>query len=105
MAFMNNNVEKLIFKMIFCSFVILSILYLVLLGNMVKNIVARQALEVNSRILSNEVQELETTYLSLSNNIDLPLSYSMGFKEVKPIFVTRQFLGVESGGIMAKNDL
>ena len=92
----NNNIEKLILNIIFCSFGALALLYILFLGNTVGNIIERRSLEANARALSNEVKDLELTYLSMSNNIDLTLSHSLGFKETKTIFATRKSLGLGS---------
>ena len=75
---------------------------------MVKNIVERQGLEAKSRSLTNEVRDLEVSYLSLSNGLDLDFSYSLGFKDAKVTFVTRKAslsLLPSSGAKVAKNDL
>ena len=89
----NNNIEKLLFNIILCFFGVLALLYFLFLGNMVKNIIERKSFEANASTLSNQVRDLELTYLSMSNNIDLPLSYSMGFQETKTVFATRKALG------------
>ncbi|MEK7539392.1 MAG: hypothetical protein AAB595_02015 [Patescibacteria group bacterium] len=89
----NNNLERLILNIIFLSFGILALLYVLFLGNMVRNIVERRSLEANMHTLSREVRDLELTYLSMSNNVDLALSYSMGFKETRPTFATRKAFG------------
>lgn len=107
----NNNIEKLVLNVIFLSFGALAFFYVLLLGNMVKNIVERQNLEVQARSLSSEVRNLEVTYLSMSNDIDLNFSHSLGFKETQATFVTRQALGLNSTGgsfgsiKIVKNDL
>jgi hypothetical protein len=75
---------------------VLALLYFLFLGNMVKNIIERRSLEANANMLSNQVRDLELTYLSMSNNIDLPLSYSMGFQETKIVFATRKALGYKT---------
>lgn len=95
----NNNLERFILNFILCSFGALALLYVFLLGNTVRDIVERRGLEINARTLSNEVRNLELTYLSMSNNIDLTLSYSMGFKETKPMFATRKSLGFRTLGV------
>jgi len=92
----NNDIERITFRFIFWSFGILAFLYVFLLGNMVSNIVQRRNLEVDARALGNEVRNLELTYLSMSDNVDLTLSYSLGFKEAKTIFATRKSLGYGS---------
>jgi hypothetical protein len=105
---MINNIEKFIFNIIIWSFAILVLSYIVFLGTMVKNIVERKSLEANARVLESEVRDLELSYLSMSNNIDLNLSYSMGFKEVQATFATRKALGLgsSSGSLkVAQNDL
>ena len=81
--------------LIFC-FGALGLLYLVFLGNMVKNIVERKTLNIRERALSAEVRKLELNYLALSNNIDLNFSHSLGFKETKATFVTRKSLGFQN---------
>ena len=101
-----NNIEKLVFNTIIWSFGALVLLYLIFLGNMVKNIVERKSLEANAHVLGSEVRELELTYLSMSNDIDLNLSYSMGFKETQATFATRKTLGFGSvnDSKVAQND-
>ncbi len=94
----HNSIEKFTLKAIVWSFGVLALLYLVFLGNMVGNIVERRSLEVDALALSSEVSNLELTYLSLSNNVDLAYSYSLGFKEAKTNFATRKSLGLKQGG-------
>ncbi len=89
----NNNIEKIALNIILWSFGALALSYIFLMGNMVLNIVERQGSEARARVLTNEVRNLEVTYLSMSNDVDLNLSYSMGFKETKAIFATRKSFG------------
>jgi len=92
---MNNNMEvqKLALRIMLAILAALAIWYLYILGNMVFNIVERKALEKEALTLSNEVSNLELSYLSLSKSVDLSLSSSMGFKETKATFATRKSLG------------
>ncbi len=92
----NNNMESVVLRFILLSFGALAILYVILLGNMVANIVQRRALEATARTLSSDVSDLELTYLSMSNNIDLSYSYSLGFKDTKPTFTTRKSVGLKT---------
>ena len=92
----NHDIEKIIFRFIFWSFGALALLYVLFLGNMVKDIIERRSLELNARVLLSEVRDLELTYLSMSNSIDLNLSYSLGFKETQATFATRKALGLLS---------
>ena len=106
----NNNIEKLILKIILWSFALLALLYVIFLGNMVSDIAERRSLESVARTLSSEVGNLELTYLSMSNNVDITLSHSLGFKETKATFTTRKSLGLNSsepsGNIkIAQNEL
>ena len=102
----NNDMQKIFFRAILWSFGALAILYLLFLGNMVKNIVERRSFEANARTLGNEVRDLELTYLSLSNNVDLAFSHSLGFKETQATFATRKALGFGSAGVKVdQNDL
>ena len=109
-SIINNNIEKFILNVIICSFGALLILYVIFLGNMVRNIIERRSLEARAQTLSSEVRNLELTYLSMSSNIDLALSYSMGFKEIKASFATHKSLGLGQTGAfdsvkIAQNDI
>ncbi len=90
---MNLNTKKFALHFILWSMGALAICYVLFLGNMVSNIVERRMLETRARSLSSEVGDLELTYLTLSNNIDLTFSHSLGFKETETTFATRKFLG------------
>ena len=94
----NYDIERILPKFIFWSFGVIALFYIFFLGNMVFDIVERRSLEANARILSNEVRDLELTYLSMTNDIDLPHSYLLGFKETKAVFATRKSLGYRSSG-------
>lgn len=89
-SIINNDASKFALRFILWSFGTLTIWYIFLLGNMVFNIVERRAFETDARVLSSEVGDLELIYLSMSNDIDLALSHSMGFKETKAKFTTRK---------------
>ena len=102
-SIINNNIEGLILNVVLWSFTALALWYVLILGNMVSNIVQRRTLEADARTLSNEVGDLELVYLSMSNNIDLTLSYSLGFKETKAKFATRKSLGSLGNIKLAKN--
>lgn len=86
----NSNLHARILHCLFMSMGILSLVYIFLLGSMVWNIVERRSLEAEARTLSNEVGDLELSYLSMSNKVDLNLSTALGFKETKIIFATRK---------------
>jgi hypothetical protein len=90
----NNDFSRRVLYIMLMSLGALALCYIFILGNMVFNIVERKALEKEILTLSNEVGALELSYLSLSNKVNLDLSYSMGFKEIKPSFATRKSVGL-----------
>lgn len=71
---------------------------------MVFNIIERRSLEKEVASLSNEVGILGLDYLSLSSKVDLDFSYSLGFKQVKPNFATRQILVFNSSSLSRNLD-
>ena len=79
----NNNMEKKILSVLILSFCFSALIYVSFLGNMVFNIVERKTVEAKTRVLNNDVGNLEGEYLAMSNKVDLALAYSLGFKETK----------------------
>src|SRR3989344_5805766 len=81
---MNNVPAERKFLQIFVwSFGLLALLYVLILGNMVFNIVERRSLEAEARTLVSEVGDLELRFLTLSGKIDPEFGYSLGFVENK----------------------
>ena len=77
--------------------------YVLILGNMVFDIVQRKTLEKEMLSLSNEVGQLELSYLSTAGSMDLAMSSQMGFKEIKANFATRKSLGYSLTGEALKS--
>jgi hypothetical protein len=102
---MNNNIEieKVIFNTMLSVTVLLAIFYVSILGNMVFNIVERKTLEKETLSLVNEIGELELSFLSVSNSVDMNLSSTMGFKETKATFAIRKSLGLNSSDLHLGN--
>ena len=98
----NSNLKRRILYILLISFGALGFFYVLILGNMTFNIIERRALEGSARTLSNEVLNLELTYLQISSKVDLILAKSLGFQETKINFATRKSLGSIK---FAKNDL
>ncbi len=92
----NNNIEKRVLNALLYTLGAFALLYVLMLSNMVWNIVERKSLEAEAKNISNEVGNLELTYLDMFNKVDLSLSSKMGFYEIKPDFATRKSLGVNS---------
>jgi hypothetical protein len=60
---------------------------------MIFNIIERKTVELDIRNLNNEVGNLESDYIALTNTIDKNSSVTLGFSEVNPVFATRTSLG------------
>jgi hypothetical protein len=86
----NNDLNKRVLHAMLLALGVLALSYVLILGSMVFNIVERRALEVSARTLSNEVGELELSYLSASKEVDIAYAQSLGFKETKAKFATRK---------------
>lgn len=100
----DNDMKHYMLNTILVSFGVLALCYMFILSSMIFNITERRSLEKEALSLSNEVGNLGLAYLSISNKINLSLSYSLGFKEVKPKFATRQTLGFDSSSLNTKLD-
>jgi len=101
----NNNLERRILNIMFGMFGALVVCYAIFLANTIFNVVERQALTKESRTLSNEVGDLELTYLSMSNKIDMTLATSLGFKEGKKQYATRKSFSSLDSVKLAKNEI
>lgn len=97
----HGDLNARIFKYILYTFGVLSLLYVLILGNMILNIIERKSVEASAVNLTNEISELELAYLSKGASIDLEYAYSLGFKDTKAHYALRQ-----NGDIvkLAKND-
>ncbi len=86
----NTNTQRIIFKFLVFSFIILSIAYIYIIGSITFNIVARKSLETTAKALSSNISQLELTYLNNMNDINKNHAESLGFKDAKSsIFATR----------------
>ncbi len=91
----NNNIEvnRVVLNAMLSTIGMLAVLYFLILGTMVFNIVQRKNLEKHELALSSQVGNLELSYLSVSNSVDVALSSSMGFKATQVNYATRKTLG------------
>ena len=89
----NDNLERRVLNFMLLSLGLLGLIYVLILGNMIFNIVERKALEARAHTLQSEVADLELNYLGASNKVDLGLAQVMGFKETAVKFATRKALG------------
>lgn len=86
----NWDMHRVILRGLLVALVGLALSYSLLLSVMVKNIVERKNLERKILTLSTEVGDLELSYLAISEEVDLELSRTMGFKEAIANFATRK---------------
>lgn len=103
----NNNidVQQMVLKSMLATLGLLGLFYVLILGNMVFNIVQRKTLEKEALSLSNDVGNLETSYLSVSQSVDLSLSSTMGFHEAQAAFATRKSLSSLGSVSMRNNEI
>ncbi len=88
-------VQRQIFRILFTSFVLLSLCYVYFIGSITFNVLARKSLETSSRELASQVGELEVKAFTLSNSIDKSFAQAHGFVDAKgTIFAYRDSLRV-----------
>ncbi len=86
----NINTQKILFRILIGSSILLFAFYIYLIGSITFNVIARKSLENSMANLTNEVNQLEITYLNNLNKIDKEYAFSRGFVETKQnIFVSR----------------
>lgn len=86
----NIKTQKLLFRILVSSIVLLFIVYIYLIGSITFNVVARKSLEVTVSNLSEQVDKLDLAYLDKINKIDKEYASSLGFVDAKnSIFVSR----------------
>jgi hypothetical protein len=100
------DLRSKIFYFLMIGFGVFSLLYVLVLGNMVFNIIERKTVEVETRNALNEVADLEATYMTLVNNIDKNSPIALGLVEVKPTFAKRSNLVlVDQNALLALNEI
>lgn len=86
----NTKTQRVLFRALISGLIILSIVYVYLIGSITFNVLARKSLESAARTLGSHVSELELTYLNTTNKIDKNYALSLGFVDVHTnIFATR----------------
>ncbi|ETB63688.1 TPA: hypothetical protein DIC38_03170 [Candidatus Nomurabacteria bacterium] len=83
-------VQKIIFKSLIFSVVLMFVVYLYLVGSITFNVLARKSLENTVKILNNNISQLEIDYFNKSNEINKEFATSRGFVDVSnSIFASR----------------
>ena len=86
----NMNTQKMLFRIMIISLVVLFTAYVYLIGSITFNVIARKSLESTIANLTTEVNELEISYLDGLNSIDKDYALSKGFVDVRQnIFASR----------------
>jgi hypothetical protein len=86
----NSHTQRTLFRVLVGSLILLSIVYVYLIGAITFNVLARKSLESSTRTLGSHISELELTYLAAANKIDKNFAIAQGFVDVKNnIFATR----------------
>lgn len=86
----NIKTQKMLLRVLIYSSIVLCAIYIYLVGSITFNVIARKSLENTVVSLTNNVNQLELTYLNNIRGIDKDYALSNGFVEVKQnIFATR----------------
>jgi hypothetical protein len=92
-----QNKEKTIFWTLLGALLLCFGLYAYLISSTIHNVVARENLENQASVLTLAIGSNEFKYISLRNNVTLPLAYSMGFKDVSD----KTFVSRDSGNYLS----
>jgi glycerol-3-phosphate acyltransferase PlsY len=86
----NSQTQRTIFRVLISSLILLSLVYVYLIGAITFNVLARKSLDTTVRTLGSHVSELELSYLNETNSIDKSYALAQGFVDTqKSIFATR----------------
>jgi len=80
-----GKIEKKIFYILIAILFILFMFYGYFVNQTIHNIVKRESMESEIKVINSNISELELKYLSIKNNLTLDYAYSIGFLEAKKI--------------------
>lgn len=84
------HTEKNIFWTLLGILLLCTAFYMYAINLTIHNVVSRQNLDNKASELTLSISSKEYTYITMRNNITLPLAYSLGFKDVsEKTFVSR----------------
>jgi hypothetical protein len=87
----NSHTQRTIFRVLISALILLSAVYIYLIGSITFNVLARKSLDTTVHDLGSQVSGLELTYLDETNGIDQNYAHSLGFVDVQnSIFATRE---------------
>lgn len=75
------------------------VLYVIAINQTVRNVVARQKMQAELSQLTSKIGEMEFSYITAKNSIDLNKAYALGFKDVaNNAYVQRETSVAFAGG-------
>lgn len=90
-----NSRTKKLFWLLSCLTFVFSAAYVYFVNTAALHAVSRRDAELGLRLLSSEVADLETVYLTLKKSVTLALAYRSGFEDARAVtYVTAQRVGV-----------
>ncbi len=72
-----------IFQILIVGIMSLSFLYVYFLQNVISNVVEREKIVKENRVLGTTVSELEAKYFTIKNSINIELANAKGFKSTE----------------------
>ncbi len=86
----NINTQKILFRILITSSILLFGVYIYLVGSITFNVIARKSLDKTVIVLKSEVNQLELSYLKTVSSIDKEYAKSQGFVDThQNIFASR----------------
>jgi len=86
----NINTQKILFRILITGSIVLSVVYIYLIGSITFNVIARKSLENTVTNLTSQVNQLGLTYLNNIKGINKDYAQSKGFVDVhQSIFASR----------------
>ncbi|MFA5933970.1 MAG: hypothetical protein WC795_01990 [Candidatus Paceibacterota bacterium] len=82
----NNNLPQRLFYLMFGVCIVLSFVYVYLIGSIIFNVLERKSVENQVRTIRSAVGNLELDYLSQNKTVDLSYAKSLGFEEPKNLY-------------------
>ncbi len=91
------NKEKIIFWTLSSVFLLSMAFYMYCIHATIQNVVLRDNLEDRATALALEIGNKEFEYITMKNNINLAVAYSLGFSQVsEKTFVSKKTVGYVS---------
>lgn len=86
----NRSTQRTLFRVLVSALIVLSCVYVYLIGSITFNVLASKSLETSVSTLTHEVNQFELQYLNDYNKIDKNFALSKGFVDVNNnLFATR----------------